>query len=883
MSADTTNLRERQIEREAAARDAALGKRAKSIAEGHMGPILRRWINAGVVPIAALLKQAAEAYIAGDMGKVAELLDTPTAELNTRERPLLPLLEWCLRGKSPGRASAESTTHAEDLVLAFMACTLHRVAQDKATLSSALCSAADVLRDTVHGQFIVSIQGASAMQALRERQPELWKQKLSLRRISARLLSQVKPQLERAEEEGTLAARGKHVLEVLDHRGELRRLALVPPDETAWQILSLCFREESNGGTPESRNLWIGFAGLILSCAQRVGGWFEVAEKRVGRKGHTRTTKLLVLSQAAHEAISRDVERWMGLGFHAEPMLSPPENGDYLTVKHRKVTGQRPPKGLLTDPTNTNAWEAACILADTPWTVNPFALAYYRDNPEALAEDDTAGIMRLAEHRRLAAEEAIYLPTSMDFRGRLYYRPAWCGPQSADMGKSLLCFPLEGEPHEGKLLSADEAGDSLQAFIMHMAGLYGNGVDKAPYLDRVAWWSRWQPNPTFEEADKPLTLRAHFELSQRGHLDRIPIQLDGTCNGLQHLSALFRDEGAAPLVNLTASSVNEPPADLYGAVAGVVNRTLEEFFQGGPPLYIGDAQPWMLRFRAIGLKIDRKLCKGPVMVLPYGGTREAVRLAVKAKVLDQVKAEFGTTSALDTPWGDLNLESKYQVFRDRDLYDHPLFNTDVGQLSALIWESISPTIPKAMQAMATLQAIGGFIGERGLSWRVGAGDKPLWVTQAKSKASRKQVTMRGFHLPDMVRRLTLMANTNEVDPRTHKTGIVANFIHSLDATHLAATVRRFRAEGGGCVGSVHDCLLVRPSETTLMGRCLRDAFVELYESDPLSSPVRLIPLDGSPLVEYLTWYELAEASGVSFPEKGSFDITEVRKSAWFFS
>jgi hypothetical protein len=40
----------------------------------------------------------------------------------------------------------------------------------------------------------------------------------------------------------------------------------------------------------------------------------------------------------------------------------------------------------------------------------------------------------------------------------------------------------------------------------------------------------------------------------------------------------------------------------------------------------------------------------------------------------------------------------------------------------------------------------------------------LWVIQAKSKASRKQVTMRGFHLPDLVRRLTLMANVNEIDP-----------------------------------------------------------------------------------------------------------------------
>ncbi|WP_420381695.1 DNA-directed RNA polymerase [Novosphingobium sp.] len=866
-------LRDRQRTREAAARDAALGKRAKSIAEGHLGPVLKRWINAGVVPIAALLREVAQAYIRGDMGEVAVLLDTPTAELSARERPLLPLMEWCLRGKSPGRA--ETTTHAEDLVLAFMASTLNRVAQDKATLSSSLCSAADCLRDTVHGQFIVSIQGATAMQALRERSPELWQQKKSLRRISSQLLSQVRPQLQQAQEDGSLKATGKHVLKVLDHRGELRRIDLVPPDETAWEILALCFREEGNSGTPESRNLWIGFAGLLLSCAQKTGGWFEVAENRVGRKGHTRTTKLLVLSEKAHEAISKDVERWMGLGFYAEPMVAAPEQGDYLTVKHRKITGQRPPKGLVTDPENTDAWEAACILADTPWTINPYALAHFREHPEELAEGDTAAVMRLAEHRRLAGEDAIYLPTSMDFRGRLYYRPAWCGPQSADMGKSLLCFPLEGEAHEGKLYTDDEAQTAFIAFVMHMGGLYGNKVDKAPLIDRLGWWSKWNKAPTFEEADKPLTLRAHHELGEAGQTDRIPIQLDGTCNGLQHLSALFRDEGAAGLVNLTASTLNEPPADLYGKVAEIVlgkwevGRTCE-------------SRDWEWRFNQTGLKIDRKLCKGPVMVLPYGGTREAVRLAVKTNVLAQIKDRYGTTCALETPWGKVT-EANYAVFRDRDLHDHPLFNTDVGLLSGLIWESIAPAIPKAMAAMATLQAIGGFVGERGLSWRVGTGDKPLWVTQAKSKASRKQVTMRGFHLPDMVRRLTLMSNSNEVDPKAHRSGIVANFIHSLDAAHLSRALVTFRARGGDCVGAVHDCLLVRPSQAGLMGTVLRDSFVELYEADPLMSPVRLIPLDGSPHIEYLTWHELAEAAGVAFPDRGSFDITEVRKSAWFFS
>lgn len=830
-----------------------------------MGPVLKRWINTGVVPIASILREAATAYLAGDMARVAELLDTPVSELAPRERPLAPLMEWALRGSSPGRA--ESTTHAEDLVLAFMAAILNRIAQDKASMASALSTAADVLRDTVHGQFIVSIQGASAMQAFRERNPEIWQQKKSLRRISSLLLSQAKPMLLRAADAGELVTKGKHVLKVLDGKGEMRRLALVPPDAVAWQILSLCFRDETDAGTPESRSLWLGFAGMILAAAQKQGGWFEVSTKKVGRKGHTRTTKLLVLSEAAHKAIKQDAERWMGMGFHTEPMIVLPEGGDYLTVKHRKVTGQRPPKGLLTDPEGSDAWGAAEVLSSTPWTVNPYALAHFREHPPE--DTDSAGIMRLAEHRRLAAEEALYLPTCLDFRGRIYYRTPWMSPQASDMGKSLLCFPDNGKGCQGP-----EDPEADAALYMHMAGLFGgpDKVDKAPLPVRKAWYEAWEMESDPLGADKPLTLAAHQALIVAEQWDRIPIQLDGTCNGLQHLSAMFRDEAAAPLVNLSKSSLNEPPADLYGSVAGITR----ERFQGRAQ------EDWQDRFRQVGLTIDRKLTKGPVMVLPYGGTREAVRLAVKRNVLDQMEARFGTLDAKDTPWG-LATHDNYGAFKDRNLHDHPLFNTDVGLLSGLIWDSIAPAIPKAMSAMSTLQTIGSFVGERGLTWRVGAGENPLWVVQAKSKATRKQVTMRGFHLPDMVRRLTLMANSNEVDPKAHRSGIVANFIHSQDAAHLAATLLAFRSAGGGAVGSIHDALLVRPSEAALIGRCLRDEFVRLYEDDPLSSPVRIIPLDGTPHLEYLTWHHLAEAAGTAFPERGSFDIQEVRKSAWFFS
>lgn len=865
--ANTTNLYEKQRDREASQRQAALGKRAKAISEGHMGPILKRWINADVLPIAELLREVAALYIAGEMDAVAKLLAAPTIELSQRERPLLPLMEWVLRGSSPGRA--ESTTYAEDIALAFMATLVTRLAAADCSVSAGMTLAADAIRDTIQGQFITSIQGASAMQALREREPHVWQQKKSLARIAARLQSQVKPQI-LAEQRGELEipTRGhRKVLQVLDHKGDLRRIELLrAPDAIDWQVMSLCWSPDADSSASPHRPIWLAFSGMLLAIAQRTGGWFEVI---AGPKRRNKQSRMLILSVPAQEAIAKDVERWLKSGFTNEPMLVPPEDGDYLTVKHKKVTGQRPPKGLITNPTESFAWtEGACALADTPWTVNPHALSL-KEGAEPSLED----LLRVAEHRRLGMQE-FYLPVNMDFRGRVYYRTSWVGPQSGDLGKSLLCFPSKNV-----MMEEGQYTDWYKALVMHMSGLYAgpDKLDKAPFGPRWDWFQTWDGDVTL--ADKPLTLASHWALMQAGETDSIPIQLDGTCNGLQHLSALFRDEEAAKHVNLCASTLETPPADIYGVVAEIVRRQQESWASED------DIPLWAWRFDHAGIRVDRKLCKGPVMVLPYGGTREAVRLAVKAAVLAQLDPGEST----DTPWHRHEGEG-YEAFRERLLGDHPLFNQDIGFLSGLVWESISPSIPRAMKAMQALQEIGKWVGTRALSWatgpRNGMSSGQLWVTQAKSKAQQKRVTMKGFHLPDMVRRLTLMSQSNEVDPRAHRTGIVANFIHSLDAAHLARAIATFRARGGENVGAVHDCLLVRPSQAGLMGTALRDSFVEMYEEDPLSQPVRVIESEGPEeglVIEYDSWYALAQAAEVSLPERGSFDITEVRQSAWFFS
>src|SRR5690606_27900172 len=147
--------------------------------------------------------------------------------------------------------------------------------------------------------------------------------------------------------------------------------------------------------------------------------------------------------------------------------------------------------------------------------------------------------------------------------------------------------------------------------------------------------------------------------------------------------------------------------------AGLVDEFIQEAYQGTAPMWIGGSQePWMERMRQAGVALNRGLCKGPVMVLPYGGSLEAIRQAVKDKVLEQVNAGDSTETIWHRYEGD-----NYEAFRERTLAEHPLFNKDIGALAVLIHQSIAPVIPRAMAAMKALQEIAGWVGTRGLSWR----------------------------------------------------------------------------------------------------------------------------------------------------------------------
>jgi len=181
--------------------------------------------------------------------------------------------------------------------------------------------------------------------------------------------------------------------------------------------------------------------------------------------------------------------------------------------------------------------------------------------------------------------EAFYFVWRMDFRGRLYPQQTLLNPQAGDMPKSLLLFAKEKALNdEGK-----------RWFFIHGANCYGE-VDKEVFEKRVTWVNEnhdailscakdYRKESFWKEAGDPFKFLAWcFEYERyvenpETFTTGIPVAIDGSNNGFQHITALLCDNEGAKKVNVLPSYDEDNAlkmSDLYAEVAGALILKVEE-------------------------------------------------------------------------------------------------------------------------------------------------------------------------------------------------------------------------------------------------------------------------------------------------------------------
>ncbi len=432
-------------------------------------------------------------------------------------------------------------------------------------------------------------------------------------------------------------------------------------------------------------------------------------------------------------------------------------------------------------------------------------------------------------------EEEIYFPYTVDFRGRVYAMPMFLNPQGHDIAKGMLTFA------HGKALGTDEAAAWL---AIHGANLFG--FDKVSLRERVQWAQangrlilECAKEPLdclwWTKADKPWQFLA-FCFEWQGyiangleHISHLPIALDGSCNGLQHFSAMLRDPIGGAAVNLTPSKV---PQDIYQTV---LDRVIVKLKVSKDPL----ATSWL------GFGLTRKETKRPVMVVPYGGTRHSARDYLVEAVQKRIH------------------EGEPNVFGDdKELFAHCNF------LSGLVWEAISETVVAARDAMEWLQKVAKVVSqeEKPLNWTAPTGFK---VQQAYPETKTRRVDTK---IGGSIIKLNLREDLPSLDKRSQAQGISPNFVHSLDAAALMFTVDACLACNVDSFGMVHDSYATLATDTDTLRECLRQSFYQMYQIDVLEAFKKEIE-EGLP-------------EGVKLPPlpaKGTLDISLVLKSDFFFA
>jgi DNA-directed RNA polymerase len=420
----------------------------------------------------------------------------------------------------------------------------------------------------------------------------------------------------------------------------------------------------------------------------------------------------------------------------------------------------------------------------------------------------------------------LYFVYFADFRGRLYAQTTGVSPQGSDMQKALLQFAT-GKPLD--TLSAE------RWFCIHGANKWGE--DKVSLDDRVKYIAdRKQQimdfaadpisNSGWTEADSPLQFLAwcleyaEWQRNPHSFVSRIPIGMDGSCNGLQNFSAMLRDSVGGKATNLIPA---DKPNDIYQMVADVTMLRLRQ----AEPDEGGYRDKWLSH------GINRSLVKRSVMTLPYGSTR---------------------FSCSDFIVGDYLKAGKATVFAKEE------YNRAAQYLSHFVWDSIGEVVVKAREAMTWLQAGARKIikgGDDLIRWKVPSGF-PVVQRYQEQDSHRIRTNLCGNAF------LRLSVDNDEADLNHHKNGIAPNFIHSFDASHLALVTVAAAGEGLS-LAMIHDDYGTHAADADALYRLIREVFVAQYEGC-------------EPLVELAAAYNLPEP-----PPCGDLDLRAVLNSPYFFS
>lgn len=428
------------------------------------------------------------------------------------------------------------------------------------------------------------------------------------------------------------------------------------------------------------------------------------------------------------------------------------------------------------------------------------------------------------KYLREYSADTLYFPTYFDWRGRLYFRSR-INPQSTDFVKAVLQL--------GEKKPLGKRG--LYWLKVHTATCYG--YDRKLFDTRAVWTDEnltmlrdcvenTVDSDAFRGADSPwcfyVAARELLAAIDSGNpeefMSGVPVAMDATCSGMQHLSAILRDPVGGMFTNLLPNHGTEKE-DIYAGVAAVSISSIQKDKEN-----LEQAMFWLEH------GVPRSAAKRPVMTYVYGGTL------------------MSCTEYVFLDMQDRGLQ-KTENFSQFKL---------AAYLSKHLRKGIESAVPSSAECMRFLRELAGMMPrDEALRWVTPAGF-PVIQHYPKEEVVRLDLPAIGIKL-NMTR-----FDDSELNRPRCVNGIAPNFVHSLDSAHLVRVINEF----DGCIVPIHDSFATHACDVDQMHKVLRSEFVHMYsESDPLANLASVVQ-------------QFVEDT-ITMPAKGKLDLNKVLESEFF--
>lgn len=544
-------------------------------------------------------------------------------------------------------------------------------------------------------------------------------------------------------------------------------------------------------------------------------------------------------------------------------------------------------------------------LQQVSWSINVSVLDKVlapSSEPEENDAKEQRRRSKVIEHKFITSKaevlktwERFYQSFEVDYRGRIYNTEPFLNYQSSDMAKGLLLFsdpkPISESGtfwlavHTASCYNEsynvnqipDWCEEDYKSYLLE-EGLEDISVDKMTLNDRAGWttnnWDKIFECELDMQAEKPYMFLAscfEWDFVQRTGMTQLPVAIDGSNNGWQHLGAISKDSQTGELVGLVPTTIQK---DFYVQTAKKLiklaegNERLTTLLKTMPMKHIRKGiskRGSMTRAYSAGA---RKIAEN--MYFDVRADEFTDKYGITRKDCDQLAGLLVKAIEQVCP-GPLKTMSYLQELAQYQIGKHELVGgtrQEFKELKARRRELLSQgelTDDELVELNDLSIKISGFSyeltygnGETVIEWDTPSGFRARYENystidfKARARLNGKDI------------KHVLKTPTDRPNIRGFMSGISPNFIHSMDAAHMALVI----ADWEGSFGAVHDSFATHASDVEDLLEKTKQVFIEMYSDENYFDTIRKQLTDNTDTVEQ--------------PPLGDLDVGDINDSTYFF-